>query len=233
MSNIVEASVPAAQFALAETFTRRPDVEVRMVRLVAHGLDEAMPFLWADCDDVDRLRRVVGADESVHGVDVLTDADGECLLRIDWGPAVGLFAQILAEADASILDASGHDGRWQFQIFFPEHDRVSQTYEFCADHGIDIAVERIDRLSETSAYGHLGLTERQYETLVSAYELGYYDVPRGINQAELAANFDISHQALSERLRRAHGTVVTNALYHRVHRRDHAVSPRMRHGADT
>lgn len=233
MSTIVEAFVPAEQFALAETFSRQPGIEFRMVRLVAHGLDQVMPFLWADCDDTDRLRRAVDADESVEDVDVLADVDGECLLRVDWGSSVRLLALILDEADASILDASGHDGGWRLQIFFPDHDLVSRTYEFCEEVGIDISIERINRLSESSAYGHLGLTERQYETLVSAYEFGYYDVPRTVNQADLAADFDISHQALSERLRRAHRTVITNALYHRIHRRDHAVSPRMRHEVDT
>jgi len=229
MSTIVKAFVPAEQFALAETFTRHPDVEFRLVRLVAHGLDREMPFLWADCDDTDRLRGVLAADESIDGVDVLAEGDGECLLRIDWGSSARLLALILDAANASIMDASGYDGHWRLQIFFPDQDRVSGTDEFCEECGIDITVEQVDRFSEASAYGHLGLTECQYETLLSAYEFGYYSIPRGVNLADLAANFDVTHQALSERLRRAHQTVITNALYHMLHRRDHAVSPRRRH----
>jgi len=233
MSTIVEATVPAGEFALAETFAREPNVEFRLVRLVAHGLGHVMPFLWADCDDTERLQRVVGSDESVDSVDVLTEVDGECLLQIDWGSSVRVLTSILGSEGASILDASGYDDTWHLQIFFPDHDLVSATYEFCEEYGIDISIERINRLSETTAYGYLGLTERQYETLVNAHDYGYYDVPRAVNQVELAANFDVSHQALSERLRRAHRTVITNALYHKIHRRDHAVSPRMRPEIDT
>jgi hypothetical protein len=47
-----------------------------------------------------------------------------------------------------------------------------------------------------------------------------------VSQAELGSEFDVSHQALSERLRRAHRTIITNALYHKVHPHEHAVSGR-------
>lgn len=229
MSTIIEAFVPAEQLALAETLTRYPDAEFRVVRLVAHGAGQAMPFLWADCEAPGRLRRAIEADRSVRSFDVLAEVGGACLLWVEWGPSVRTLASVLGDADASILDAGVRDGGWCLQIFFPDQALVSSACESCEEFGIDIAIERINCLSETPAYGYLGLTECQYETLVTAYELGYYDVPRGINQAELAANFDVSHQALSERLRRAHRTVITNALSHRIHRRDHAVSPRMRH----
>jgi len=233
MSTIVEATVPAEGFALSETFAREPNVEFRLVRLVAHGLGHVMPFMWADCDDIDRLQRVVESDESVDSVDVLVEVHGEYLLQIDWGSSVRFLASILDQEDASILDASGYDDAWHLQIFFPDHDLVSPTLEFCEEYGIDIFIERIDRLSETTAYGYLSLTERQYETLVNAHDHGYYDVPRAVNQAELATDFGVSHQALSERLRRAHRTVITNALYHEIHRRNHAVSSRTRHEVDT
>lgn len=233
MSTIVEATVPADQFALSDTFFRVPAVEFRVVRLVAHGFEDVLPFLWADCDDPGRLRSVLERDRTVRSVDILTTDGEECLIRLEWDSRVRALVSILEDEDASILDASGYDDTWHFQIFFPDHDVVARTYQCCKDQGIDISIDRLSRLSEAAEYGSLGLTEPQYETLLSAYELGYYDVPRAVNQAELATHFDVSHQALSERLRRAHQTVITNALYHKIHRRDHAVSPRMRHEADT
>ena len=233
MSTIVEATVPAEQFALAETLSGVPETEVRMVRLVAHGADHVMPFLWAGCEDTDRLNDALANDPSTESVDLLADFDGECLFRVEWATRVRVLVSIVVEEGATILDASGQGDTWHLQIFFPRHDRVAETDEFCEQYGIDLSLERVNRLSEAAEYGHLGLTERQYDTLVNAYEAGYYDVPRTVNQEELAEHFDVSHQALSERLRRAHETVITNALYHKLHRRDHDVSPRMRHEVDT
>lgn len=233
MSTIVEATVPAGQFGLEETLDRLPDAEFRIVRLVAHGSNSVMPFIWATCDDPDRLAEVVQSDPSVADVDVIGRFDAECLLRVNWQPTVRVFVSIVADHEGTILDASGHDGDWKLQIFFSDDDHVSSTFEFCEAYGIDIDFERIDQLSGTSEYGHLGLTECQYQTLLGAYGAGYYDVPRNVTQEQLAGQFDVSHQALSERLRRAHETILTNALHHEIHRRDHAVSPRMPARVDT
>ena len=232
MSTIVEATVPADQFALAETLSTLSGTELRVVRLVAHGSEQVMPFLWAGCADTDRVHDALVNDPTTESASVLAEFDSEALFHVEWAATVRVFVSIVAEEDATILDACGRDGTWHLQMFFPDHELVSTTREFCAEFGIDLELERVNRLSEASEYGHLGLTERQYETLVDAYEAGYYEVPRTVNQEELAEHFDVSHQALSERLRRAHETVITNALYHKIHRRDHDVSPRIRHEAD-
>ena len=233
MSTIVEATVPAAQFGLQDTLERFPGAEFRMVRLVAHGSDSVMPFLWAACENPARLADALESDPSVSDVDLLVAFDSECLLRVEWESHIRVFVSIVGQQDATILDASSRNGEWHLQVFFPKHERASTTLELCEDLGFDVDFERVDRLSETCEYGHLGLTECQYQTLVSAYGAGYYDVPRKVTQEELAQCFGVSHQALSERLRRAHETVLTNALHHEIHRRDHEVSPRMRPPIDS
>lgn len=47
---------------------------------------------------------------------------------------------------------------------------------------------------------------------MSAYEGGYYDVPRGATADELSTELGVSHQAVSKRLRRAHGPLIQTAL---------------------
>lgn len=60
--------------------------------------------------------------------------------------------------------------------------------------------------------GEFGLTAERYEVLTAAAERGYFDVPRRLTMTELAEELDISQQALSERLRRGHGTLIDSAL---------------------
>jgi len=226
MSAIVEATVPADQFALGRTFSREPDAEFRTVRLVAHRPKHVMPFLWADHAETDRLTATVKRDDSVRAVDRLSEVDGACLLRIEWGARTQALVSALEEVNASVLDASGYDGSWQLQLFFPDHGRDTAIHEIADSLGADLSINRINCLAESPMYGSLGLTERQYETVVSAYDAGYYDIPRTVSLTELAEDFDVTHQALSERLRRAHGTVITNELYHSVDQCASAVPPR-------
>lgn len=50
------------------------------------------------------------------------------------------------------------------------------------------------------------------ETLVAGFDRGLFSVPRKTDLSTLAGDMDVTHQALSERLRRAHGTLVGNTL---------------------
>ena len=45
------------------------------------------------------------------------------------------------------------------------------------------------------------------------YQEGYYDVPRALELQELADKLDVSHQSLSEQLRRGHETLIASTLY--------------------
>lgn len=57
-----------------------------------------------------------------------------------------------------------------------------------------------------------GLTTAQRETIVQAVEGGYYSILREMSTQDLAEALVISHQAVTERLRRAIETLVTNTL---------------------
>ncbi|EFW93068.1 DNA binding domain-containing protein [Haladaptatus paucihalophilus DX253] len=55
-------------------------------------------------------------------------------------------------------------------------------------------------------------TEQQHETLRSAMDRGYYEIPRRMTTTDLAEELGVSHQAVSERLRRGHRCLVEHGL---------------------
>ncbi|WP_424016415.1 helix-turn-helix domain-containing protein [Halorientalis pallida] len=212
MSTIVEATIPAAEFALHRTLEEGEDVEFEVVRVVEDGTDRAMPFLWASADDLDELPDLLKADPSTQNVELLTELEDESLVRMEWVAHIRVILYILLEENASILSAYGKGREWQFRILFPEHDSVSTTHEFCDEYDIDLTFDSIYELSESLRRGKYGLTEDQYEALLDAYEAGYYDIPREASLTDLAEDREISHQALSERIRRGHGELIETTL---------------------
>jgi len=56
------------------------------------------------------------------------------------------------------------------------------------------------------------LTEKQREVLISAYKLGYYDIPRRINSDQLAEHLDIANSTLVEHLRKAEQRLLVHIL---------------------
>ncbi|MGM0590036.1 MAG: helix-turn-helix domain-containing protein [Halobacteriota archaeon] len=88
---------------------------------------------------------------------------------------------------------------------------LSSTHDFCEDHGLAFDIESIRELDGEPA-GRYGLTSDQYDALVTAFERGFFQVPREVTLEDLAGELDISHQALSERLRRGTDALVEDTL---------------------
>jgi HTH DNA binding domain len=61
-----------------------------------------------------------------------------------------------------------------------------------------------------SPIGHL--TEKQRRVLISAYKLGYYDIPRRITSAELAGKLGLVKSTLSAHVRKAERRLLTELL---------------------
>ena len=213
MSTIVVGEVPADEFALFQTFNGIPNVEFECERVVENGEEVSMPILWARADDVERevLDRALEADDSVSEFSVLADFEDEWLYRMTWVSQIELVLHILLNARGTILDCYGDEKGWRIRIFYPERDALSATQEFCTDYGLTFDVVRIREMDEEPT-GRFGLTDEQYRALTIAWEEGYFDVPRAVQLEDLAEDLDISHQSLSERIRRAHANLIEETL---------------------
>ncbi len=211
MSTITEVEFPASEFALRDTLAAVPGLELDVLRVAAHGEDRVLPHMWARADSFDALDDALREDSSVDGFDVLDDLGEERLYRMNWVGQIRVIVHVLLEEDATVLDAHGEDDHWRFRILFPDRDALSATYDFAREAGLSFDVRNIYELDQTR-HGFFGLTEEQHETLLMALDAGYYEVPRKATADDLADGLDISHQAVSERLRRGHGSLVKNAL---------------------
>ncbi|WP_339102980.1 helix-turn-helix domain-containing protein [Haloterrigena salinisoli] len=213
MSTIAELTIPAREFALRETLEATADLDVEIERVVAYDPDHVMPYVWFADDDAtfDGLEDALADDPTVEAAERLTDLDDERLYRMQWVDDVTVILHLLTEEQATVMDASVEDRQWRFRVLFPERESLSSTYDFATERGLTLEVRKIHRL-EDDRRGRYGLTDAQYETLVAALEQGYYEIPRETDMDGLSDELDVSHQALSERLRRAHLTLVEEAI---------------------
>jgi hypothetical protein len=211
MATIVRGVVPASEFALQHSLEAVTDLEFEIERIVDTGDQAVMPLLWVRGVEEERAVEAFEADPSVTGAEVIAAVDDECLFRMEWVDNVELILQMLTNAEATILDAYGKRDRWKLRMMYAERDHLSTVHDFCNDHGLTFDVESVRELEGEPA-GRFGLTAEQFEALTAATERGLYSVPREVTLEELAEEFDVSHQALSERIRRATGALVEDAL---------------------
>jgi len=208
---IVRGRLPADEFALSHTLQSVPDLEFDVERIICTNDRSAMPLLWVRGDDAKRCEEAFEADPTVEEWDLLAPFEGERLYRMQWIDRVRLVVRMITNAGATVLDARGEDGRWAVRVMYPDRDSLSTMHEFCSDHGLAFEADSI-RDMEGEPAGRYGLTNDQFKAITAAAERGLFDVPRAVTLEELADEMGISHQALSERIRRATGALVEDTL---------------------
>jgi len=211
MVTLVRGVVPASEFALNHALETVPEMEFELERIVETGDQAVMPLLWVRGADEERIAAAFEEDPTVNEIDLLVGFDGEFLYRMEWTDNIDLVVRMLTNAEATILDAYGKGGRWELRILYQERDHFSSVNEFCNSHDLTFDVKSIRELDGEPA-GRFGLTTDQFEALTTAAERGLYAVPREVTLDDLAEEFDISHQALSERIRRGTGALIEDAL---------------------
>ena len=174
-------------------------------------MEHVMPYVWVTNDDREGIETALSEDPSIDDFRLIADLDGEWLYQMNWIDHIDTLVQILVEEEGSVLAADGDNTWWRLRVLFPERDSLSRTYDYCRESDLTFDIHRIYQLDD-GRKGRFGLTDEQQDTLEAAFERGYFDVPQGITLTDLAAELDISHQALSERLRRGEKSVLKNTV---------------------
>lgn len=98
---------------------------------------------------------------------------------------------------------------WVQRGWFDDRETLDQFRSFWQRNG-EFSLRRLARDDDGSPAD--GLTDRQHEALVAAYELGYFEIPRTTSLECVAADLDITASSLSERLRRAQTHLVEETV---------------------
>lgn len=212
MSTIAEFTVPADQFALSETLSAVPEMVVEVERVVAHEPDRIMPYFWTSGGDDEAFEAAAADDPSVEDLTKLDELEETTLYRANWVRNVEVVVYAYTETGAILLDATGRDDQWELQLRFDTEDDVTRFKEQMDETELSMDLTRLYQSSSPTAESGPTLTDVQRETVLVGLRSGYYEIPRETRASELAEEFGISQQALSNRFRRAHRTLAENAL---------------------
>lgn len=195
---VAELRFPATDLALAHSFDRHADLTVRTERVAASRPTTPLSFAWLG--GVDDPATALAADPSVSLRSVLADRSDEWLCELDYGDPVSLVVDVVASRSGTILTATARESEWLLRVRYPAREPLAETVETLARFDVDAELTQIGCRSG-SPVGDL--TDKQRETVAAAFERGYFEIPRRVSLEELAEELDVTHQALSERLRRA------------------------------
>lgn len=212
MSVFGEFRVPADAFAFQETFAAEPDMVIEIERVVATDEEYLTPYFWVSGVTAETFEAAAREDDSFTDLRRLDESTTMTMYRAEWQPHVESLIFAYTSLGASILEAIGHLEEWVLRMRFDDRDNVNAFTEYLNEHDISFQLERLHEIQNPRTGEQYGLTPKQQEALVTAWELGYFALPREASMAEVAEELGITPQSFSDRLRRAQHTLVANTL---------------------
>lgn len=210
MSVALEVRVPPETFALGQVLAAPDPLRLDLERLVPLGADATL-FVRASGPEQPAFRESVESDPRVEQFVAVEEREDRTLYRLEWiDEPRGLL--VAARESGAVIVRARLDRQWLFRFRFPDHEALSEFHERCEDGDVRLEIERIDSTTDVDGADRFGLSTAQREALVLALERGYFDTPSQVSLEELAEEFDISHQALSSRIRRGQEVILREVL---------------------
>lgn len=210
MSVYAEFRAPTAAYPLGEPLADHPEVTVEVDRILHAGAPTH--YVWIAGPGRETFLATLRADPPGSGVRTVEDVGNRTLVVVEWqGHPTPLFAAVAAAERQVAGLRGGHEG-WRLRLRLPDQRALATFREECAGRGISLTLEAVYGPAVADGSSEDDLTEPQAETIAAAFAAGYFDVPRRVTLADLAADLGVSEQAVSERLRRALATILGKTL---------------------
>ncbi len=208
---IAEVVLSHPALVLTETTTAVPTMQVVLESQTIAAGESYYLFFEVSGEEFPAFEAALDDDPTIIEWTVIVDGDTFKVYRMLLASPDQLVLPQAAAVGLRVLHAESRDGGWVVTIQTPDTEALSRFRTVCADHGVTFRLERLYAGTDESA-GAYGLTPVQLETLVTAYELGYFQVPRAVTVEELATELSVSPSAVSGRLRRGLNALVSNTV---------------------
>lgn len=200
MGLIIEYRQSGKHIHIDEIAAAVPEMRLTVKRWRIESEDVLNLFILAEGDRFETLEAAISDLPNCLSVDTLSEQGPSRLYQVqlcskvnhlpEYSSVNGVISHVRIESDGIYVTG-----------YVANREELIKTREFLTEQGIDMEVVRLQDATDTDPDG--GLTDEQFEALITAYRMGYFHVPKEATQADVAEALDISPPALSERLKRA------------------------------
>jgi len=211
MSLIVVAELTHSDLALTPTI-QSTDAEIQVVSHTATDPETGMFFFLVETDSFPEFEAALERDHTVDESMLVAEASTTRIYRLGHTPGTKLISPTTTEMGGLMLEAESTEQGWSVRMQLPDRETLGTLWEYCDREDIAFDLGHIYSLDEFSVDDRIGLTDAQRDTLVTAYEAGYFEEPRGTSLQALAEDLGISPTAVGGRIRRGTSRLVERTL---------------------
>jgi len=198
---------------MRETTHEVPEMVFRTEDFITRDNDTSKYVFWANGGDFERLERSLSEDRSVQSFSLLTEEGGRRLYRTSLVDDEEMLTYDRAsELDIVFLNVEMMDGRSDIRVFVPTREALQKYKQYCQEKDIPFQLKKVYNEARGLHQERYGLTDPQYEALITAFEGGYFGDTRMTTLEGLSDELGITRQALAARLRRGHERLIKATL---------------------
>ncbi|GAB7014154.1 helix-turn-helix domain-containing protein [Halolamina salina] len=211
MSLIAELRISGEPFALSRALGAAPGMRAETEYSVSAPAGP-VAFLWAWGGEFDAFEAALPDDPTVREFEPIEDGGDRRLYEVVLDDTADLIDPGVLHRRTSASQLRMVTGANYAVVTerLPDHESLASYIARCRDHGY--AVELLRAYPADDEHERYDLSTKQIEALGAALEAGYFETPRRTDLGTLAEQFDISEQALSERLRRGVAAVLESTI---------------------
>lgn len=202
MTTITKIHFSHPDMALSHTIRTLSDGDVRVLPEVGTDPEHNMYFIVFEGSLEEPIGEILAEDHTVEEAKLMSEYGDQLVYGIRFTDGTKLIAPKVTEVGGMSLDAKSFSNGWLERWQLPSREALTEVWEYAREHSFAFDVLELHQISEREHEDGYGLTAEQHEALVTAYEEGYFEEPRGISLVELAEELGISPAATSGRLRR-------------------------------
>ncbi|WP_227379153.1 helix-turn-helix domain-containing protein [Haladaptatus halobius] len=211
-----EFRLSSSSLALIGLAASIPNARIKLDEVV--GVDHSVLLCWVEAESYDTVEAALDAEASIAAWTLLEGATERRLYRLRMAEStevqVAIPEEFIKRGTTPIHATITEDG-WLMRARFPDRTTLTEYRDACHQRGMSFTLEGLYQPttdSEGEGLSLAGLTPKQREALLLAYEEGYYDLPRGTDLTDLSDRLGISRRSLSDRLRRAEREIIATAI---------------------
>jgi len=223
MGYLAEYTVHCDSLPLVDVATRMPEATLT-VRVGQPNQGGPPPFVvTVESPDLDAAEATLESSPFVaEKVRLAADAEARryrivpaTTMEEQLGPVVSDVERLreLAATEAVLEHAEVVRDGWRQRRRCADRSAFDEYWSFWREEA-SVTIHRLVESPdcEAGSPASSALSDRQQEALLTAFRLGYFEVPRGATLSDVAAELDISPPSASERLRRAQRALIAGSL---------------------
>lgn len=188
-----------SEFTLAPTVA---ETEATLTPEFEHAAPGRPLFVDVETDDPASFESALAADPTVENPALVDRTDERRTYVVEPRREETLFAR-MRTVECHVVDVRSHRRGWRVELELPTRPTLGTFRDRVAGEEANFDIRRLRRIESVDADDCDAVTDRQRDVLLTAYGDGYFEVPRRCTQHDVAAELDVSPNAVSQQVRRA------------------------------